>query len=345
MPSSRRQTRATAGALPSVSAKRRLRGGGALDEQPHRRVPARRRRPVGRVRQPGAGAGSDGTRQATSPATPSGSRLVARTRTSGAGAQQRVGQPGARRRAGARSCPARAAAARRAQVVAAACRRAAGRAPRARRAPRRPPAAPAPGRPAAPGRRARRRPGTRRGPPRRPRAPGASCRTAGPGQRQQPRRAEQPPHLGELRLPPDKRGELHRQVVRLAPRRLTHARQHTTPGSGGRQPPTGSGRPRRRRRRTGPLPTRRPSDGPARRRRRAAPVPRGSRIRPAVGSVGGSTAAPSRHWMTSVACCRTDCGMVSPSGLGGLEVDDEVELVGCSTGRSAGLAPLRILST
>ena len=32
-------------------------------------------------------------------------------------------------------------------------------------------------------------------------------------------------------------------------------------------------------------------------------------------------------------------------GLGGLEVDDELELVGCSTGRSAGFAPLRILST
>ena len=31
--------------------------------------------------------------------------------------------------------------------------------------------------------------------------------------------------------------------------------------------------------------------------------------------------------------------------LGGLEVDHQLELGGCSTGRSAGLAPLRILST
>jgi hypothetical protein len=32
-------------------------------------------------------------------------------------------------------------------------------------------------------------------------------------------------------------------------------------------------------------------------------------------------------------------------GLGGLEVDDQFNFVACPTGRSAGLAPLRILST
>jgi len=30
--------------------------------------------------------------------------------------------------------------------------------------------------------------------------------------------------------------------------------------------------------------------------------------------------------------------------LGGFQIDDQLERVGCSTGRSAGLAPLRILS-
>jgi len=34
-----------------------------------------------------------------------------------------------------------------------------------------------------------------------------------------------------------------------------------------------------------------------------------------------------------------------PESLGGLEVDDELELGGLLDGRSAGLAPLRILST
>ena len=34
-----------------------------------------------------------------------------------------------------------------------------------------------------------------------------------------------------------------------------------------------------------------------------------------------------------------------PEGLGSLEIDDSSNLVGCWTGRSAGLAPFRILST
>jgi len=52
-----------------------------------------------------------------------------------------------------------------------------------------------------------------------------------------------------------------------------------------------------------------------------------------------------RHWMISVAWARTDCGMVSPSAWAVLRLMTKSNLVGCSTGRSAGLAPLRILST
>src|SRR4029450_12948338 len=39
------------------------------------------------------------------------------------------------------------------------------------------------------------------------------------------------------------------------------------------------------------------------------------------------------------------CGIVSPSALAVLRLMTSANLVGCSTGRSAGLAPLRILST
>jgi hypothetical protein len=41
----------------------------------------------------------------------------------------------------------------------------------------------------------------------------------------------------------------------------------------------------------------------------------------------------------------TDGGMVSPSALAVLRLTTRSNLVGCSTGRSAGLAPLRILAT
>ena len=110
MPSSRRQTRATAGAFRSVRAKRGWTARRPLDEQPHRRVAGSGR---GQSAAPAAGrssggAGSDGTRQRTSPAMPSASRLVASTRTPGQPAAAR--RPGGRRRrAGARSCRAPAA--------------------------------------------------------------------------------------------------------------------------------------------------------------------------------------------------------------------------------------------
>src|SRR5262249_7235155 len=51
------------------------------------------------------------------------------------------------------------------------------------------------------------------------------------------------------------------------------------------------------------------------------------------------------HWSTSVAWASTDWGIVSPSCWAVLRLITKSNLVGCSTGRSAGLAPLRILST
>ena len=66
-----------------------------LDEQPHRLDCGQRALRAARVRRV-AGSASEGTRQAVSPATPSASRLVARMREPRAGAQQRVGQRGAR---------------------------------------------------------------------------------------------------------------------------------------------------------------------------------------------------------------------------------------------------------
>src|SRR5215510_2227736 len=52
--------------------------------------------------------------------------------------------------------------------------------------------------------------------------------------------------------------------------------------------------------------------------------------------------APVHHWMISSARTRTDGGIVRPSALAVLALITSSNLVGCSTGRSAGLAPLRI---
>ena len=49
--------------------------------------------------------------------------------------------------------------------------------------------------------------------------------------------------------------------------------------------------------------------------------------------------------ITSSAIARTVGGRLSPSILAVLELTTRTNLVGCSTGRSAGFAPLRILST
>ena len=53
----------------------------------------------------------------------------------------------------------------------------------------------------------------------------------------------------------------------------------------------------------------------------------------------------SPYWITSSARPSSDGGIVRPSALAVLRLITSSNLVGCSTGRSAGLAPLRILST
>src|SRR5438093_8705197 len=51
------------------------------------------------------------------------------------------------------------------------------------------------------------------------------------------------------------------------------------------------------------------------------------------------------YWMISVVCSMTDSGMLSPRALAVFKLMEMLNFVGCSIGRSAGLAPLRILST
>src|SRR5262249_49347418 len=53
---------------------------------------------------------------------------------------------------------------------------------------------------------------------------------------------------------------------------------------------------------------------------------------------------PVHFWMISSARTSSDCGIVKPRALAVLRLITSSNLVGCSTGRSAGLAPLRILS-
>src|SRR5262245_45217628 len=59
----------------------------------------------------------------------------------------------------------------------------------------------------------------------------------------------------------------------------------------------------------------------------------------------GDEHAPVYHWMISSARPSTDGGIVRPSALAVLRLITSSYFVGCSTGRSAGLAPFRILST
>jgi hypothetical protein len=51
------------------------------------------------------------------------------------------------------------------------------------------------------------------------------------------------------------------------------------------------------------------------------------------------------HLITWSARISNVCGIVSPSALAVLRLITSSNFIGCSTGRSAGLAPLRILST
>src|SRR5437667_8157516 len=51
------------------------------------------------------------------------------------------------------------------------------------------------------------------------------------------------------------------------------------------------------------------------------------------------------HWITSSARSSSDCGIVMPSAFAVFRLMTSSNLVGCSTGRSAGLVPRRTLST
>ena len=54
---------------------------------------------------------------------------------------------------------------------------------------------------------------------------------------------------------------------------------------------------------------------------------------------------PSSHLITLSARYSNDCGIVSPICFAVLRLITSSNFVGCSTGKSAGLAPFRILST
>ena len=59
----------------------------------------------------------------------------------------------------------------------------------------------------------------------------------------------------------------------------------------------------------------------------------------------GQPGSPVHYRMTSSARASTAGGIVNPSALAVFRLMTSSYFVGCSTGRSAGLAPLRILST
>src|SRR4029450_11223910 len=52
-----------------------------------------------------------------------------------------------------------------------------------------------------------------------------------------------------------------------------------------------------------------------------------------------------RYWIPWSARCSSDCGIVRPSALAVLRLMRSSNFVGCSTDRSLGLAPLRILKS
>src|SRR5262249_36615291 len=59
----------------------------------------------------------------------------------------------------------------------------------------------------------------------------------------------------------------------------------------------------------------------------------------------GDERAPVHYSIPSSARPSSDCGIVKPRALAVLRLITKSNLLGCSTGRSAGFAPLRILST
>jgi hypothetical protein len=62
-----------------------------------------------------------------------------------------------------------------------------------------------------------------------------------------------------------------------------------------------------------------------------------------VGVVTATALVEHGYWMISSARTSIDCGIVNLSALAVLRLTISSNLVGCSTGKSEGLAPLRIL--
>lgn len=76
----------------------------------------------------------------------------------------------------------------------------------------------------------------------------------------------------------------------------------------------------------------------------------GIELRTGAAAVGGAAGLLGygrslRYWITSSARASTAGGIVRPSALAVLRLITNSNFVGCSMGRSAGFAPLRILST
>src|SRR6516225_7742890 len=90
----------------------------------------------------------------------------------------------------------------------------------------------------------------------------------------------------------------------------------------------------------GRLPERTPAVQPSRRERVKVPHSR----RPCSAWIGGVAWKPG-YSMTSSARARIAGGIVRPSASAAFRLTTSSNLTGCCTGRSAGLAPLRILST
>jgi hypothetical protein len=68
-------------------------------------------------------------------------------------------------------------------------------------------------------------------------------------------------------------------------------------------------------------------------------------VRKAPRHVCGPQCAPHTYWITSSAWKRSVGGMVRPRAFAVFRLMTSSNFMGCSTGRSAGLAPFRILST
>lgn len=156
-------------------------------------------------------------------------------------------------------------------------------------------------------------------------------------QRREPRHAAGSPRGGVADAAVDREGAAGRLAARSEARKST-----------GRCAPAGSRPPR-----TRALPASRASGCRRRCGRRSRPS-RADRLgasghRPQelgpVRDLHAEAHPACRHCRTSSARASTDCGIVTPSAFAVLRLMSSSNLVGCSTGRSAGLTPFRILST